>query len=94
MGEVVAVQMKAHWSIPVSVITPQRLTKVVRGPEEAHAALMHAWPEGVHRERFLSAKRAFIAALCGRQTPQYARTMFVDACQEARVPYREGNRHL
>ncbi|MCV3739280.1 DUF982 domain-containing protein [Rhizobium sp. TRM96647] len=91
MGEVVAVQMKAHWSMPVSITTPQRLIKVVRGPEEAHAALMHAWPDGVHRDRFLSAKRACIAALCGRQTPQYARTMFVYACQEARIPYREGN---
>ncbi|NVP58346.1 DUF982 domain-containing protein [Rhizobium rhizolycopersici] len=91
MGEVVVVQMKVHWSMPVSITTRQRVVKVVRGPEDAHAVLMHAWPEGVRRDRFISAKRACIAALCGRQTPQYARTMFVYACQEARIPYREGD---
>lgn len=91
MGDVVAVQMKAHWSMPVSITTRQREIKVVRGPEDAHAVLMHAWPAGVHLDSFITAKRACIAALCGRQTPQYARTMFVFACQEARIPYREGN---
>lgn len=56
-----------------------------------HAVLMHSWPESLHRDRFCSAKRTCIAALCGRQTPQYARPMFVEACEEAQVPYREGN---
>lgn len=89
MGDVIAIHLDNQWKIPVCITTPQRLIKVIRGPEEALAALMRSWPDIARGAKFAVAKRTCIAALCGRETTQNARLSFVNACHEAHVHFRE-----
>ncbi|MBD9375659.1 DUF982 domain-containing protein [Rhizobium sp. ARZ01] len=67
------------------MITQDRLIRIVISPEDALSALSDSWPRAHGGQRFKQARRACIDAICGRRTPDEARDVFIDACQEAKI---------
>lgn len=87
MSDIIKVEFRSHWSVPVGIITTEGLIRIVTGPEDALSVLGANWPSPSSAS-FKHARRVCIAALCGRQVPDDAREAFVDACAEAHLLLR------
>lgn len=89
MGEILSVDLGAQWSVPVCIDTPVRLLTVVKSPKDALRIMTHTWMPETRGEKYFSAKRACIAAMCGTGSSKSARYKFIAACREAKIRSRE-----
>ncbi len=70
-----------YWSAPIHVRIGNGSSETIFGPEAAVEYLKYRWPadRGSH---YLAAMRACSEALCRRESPDFARELFVAAAIE------------
>lgn len=44
MNDIIKVEFRSHWSVPVGIVTTEGLIRVVTGPEDALSVLGANWP--------------------------------------------------
>ena len=75
-----------RWSIPVSVVTEElgKLLAITSALEAADFLLMH-WPLDETGPAHITARRACIQVLGGKEPPEFARAAFIKACEAAGI---------
>ncbi|WP_133705717.1 DUF982 domain-containing protein [Rhizobium sp. BK313] len=84
MAEVIKVNFKLAWKVPVYVRVGSGFREEVSGPDAALEFLNHRWPE---RESswYCAAKRCCLLALRDETSVDVARQAFVDAAAHAKM---------
>ncbi|MGV1822665.1 DUF982 domain-containing protein [Agrobacterium tumefaciens] len=83
----------SRWSSPVTILSTEGGRQTVRGPFEALIFLLDEWPDK-RGPAYVRARSACRAALAGRQGPDWARDMFLQAAQEAQIVQRQKDEAL
>ncbi|MCF6371076.1 DUF982 domain-containing protein [Rhizobium halophilum] len=79
---VVELDFSNFWGGSVSAVARNTALQAIKGPADAHDFLCNRWP-GIRGPAFAKAKRAAIAAISGRTSPEEARAAFIAACLQA-----------
>jgi len=83
----------SRWSSPVTILSTEGGQQTVRGPFDALIFLLDEWPDK-RGPAYVRARSACRAALAGRQAPDWARDMFLQAAQEAQIVQRQKDEPL
>ena len=84
MAEVIKVNFKLIWKVPVYVRVGSGFREEVSGPDAALECLNHRWPERVS-SWFCTAKQCCLLALRDEASVDVARQAFVDAAAHAKM---------
>ena len=84
MAEIIEVEFRVTWRIPVNIRVRDGFRERIYGPDDAMDCLSHSWPP-MRGEKYLEARRECIATLCKRSSLELSRQKFIEAGEEAGV---------
>ena len=82
MSDVIKLNLRIKWTLPVYIRVGDGLCEKVRSPEAALDHLNHRWPEQ-HSPEYRAAKRMCLLALSNQADEEAARRAFVEAAARA-----------